>query len=225
MLIRVANMGDMENLRRLYSELEIDAVKYQPEHFVVGYRNDDFFNSIFESSNQDILVAEIDGTVVGFSHVMILRQKNITCLKPQTAVYIQDMDVLECERSKWIWTLLIDAAKEYGKKRGADFINCVAWRKQAETIAKFFDKGNLIGIEGRLQTGSYDDKDGNKRYTMDVALDNFEFVEGKNKSQGDASMPFSEPSPYDYQDNSVSVENDPFAEYGDSVSIDDNFLD
>ncbi len=108
-------------------------------------------------------------------------------------------------------------------KREADFINVVAWRKQAETIAKFFDKGNLIGIEGRLQTGSYDDKDGNKRYTMDVALDNFEFVEGKNKG-GDTSS-FSEPSPYDYQDNSVSVENDPFAEYGDSVSIDDSFLD
>ncbi len=110
-------------------------------------------------------------------------------------------------------------------KREADFINVVAWRKQAETIAKFFDKGNLIGIEGRLQTGSYDDRDGNKRYTMDVALDNFEFVEGKNKSQSDSSSSFSEPSPYDYQDNSISVENDPFAEYGDSVSIDDNFLD
>ena len=110
-------------------------------------------------------------------------------------------------------------------KREADFINVVAWRKQAETISKFFFFFYLIGIEGRLQTGSYDDKDGNKRYTMDVALDNFEFVEGKNKSQSDSSMPFSEPSPYDYQDNSVSVENDPFAEYGDSVSIDDNFLD
>jgi len=109
-------------------------------------------------------------------------------------------------------------------KREADFINVVAWRKQAETISKFFDKGNLIAIEGRLQTGSYDDKDGNKRYTMDVALDNFEFVEGKNKSQADMSDSSSEPSPYDYQD-SVSVENDPFAEYGDSVSIDDDFLD
>ena len=62
-------------------------------------------------------------------------------------------------------------------KREADFINVVAWRKQAETIAKFFDKGNLIGIEGRLQTGSYDDQNGNKRYTTDVQLDNFEFVE------------------------------------------------
>ncbi len=110
-------------------------------------------------------------------------------------------------------------------KREADFINVVAWRKQAETIAKFFDKGNLIAVEGRLQTGSYDDRDGNKRYTTDVALDNFEFVEGKNsRSQGD---PFesNQPSPYDYQSNSISVENDPFAEYGDSVSIDDNFLD
>ncbi len=109
-------------------------------------------------------------------------------------------------------------------KREADFINVVAWRKQAETISKYFDKGNLIAIEGRLQTGSYDDRDGNKRYTMDVALDNFEFVEGKNsKSQADNDS-YNDPSPYDYQD-SVSVENDPFAEYGDSVSIDDNFLD
>ncbi len=111
-------------------------------------------------------------------------------------------------------------------KREADFINVVAWRKQAETIAKYFDKGNLIAIEGRLQTGSYDDKDGNKRYTTDVALDNFEFVESKSsreKSAG-ADVNYDEPSPYDYQD-SVNVENDPFAEYGDSVSIDDNFLD
>lgn len=108
-------------------------------------------------------------------------------------------------------------------KREADFINIVAWRKQAETISKYFDKGNLIAIEGRLQTGSYDDRDGNKRYTMDVALDNFEFVEGKNRTQSDSGS-VNEPSPYDYQD-SVSVENDPFAEYGDSVSIDDNFLD
>jgi len=122
MIIRVANTNDIEQLRHLYAELENDAVKYQPQHFVVGFRSDDFFQAIFESSNQDILVAEIDETVVGFSHVMILKQKNIACLKPQTAVYIQDMDVLECERSKGIGTLLIDASKEYGKKRGADFI-------------------------------------------------------------------------------------------------------
>lgn len=120
-------------------------------------------------------------------------------------------------------------------ERQADFINVVAWRKQAETIARYFDKGNLIGIEGRLQTGSYDDKEGNKRYTVDVALDNFEFLESKNKSQSnDVASNTYEPTPYDFQDNNssnasvesqVNLENDPFQEFGDSVSIDDNFLD
>ena len=113
-------------------------------------------------------------------------------------------------------------------KRDADFINVVAWRKQAETISKYFDKGNLIALEGRLQTGSYDDKDGNKRYTVDVALENFEFVESKNARAASSDSSSYEPTPYDYQDNSgagVNVENDPFAEFGDSVSIDDNFLE
>ena len=106
-------------------------------------------------------------------------------------------------------------------EREADFIGCIAWRKQAETIAKFFDKGNLIAIEGRIQVGSYDDKDGNKRYTTDVLLENFEFVEGRKDSVSSVDTS----SPYDYQDSGVSVEDDPFAEYGDSVSIDDSFLD
>ncbi len=112
-------------------------------------------------------------------------------------------------------------------KRDADFINVVAWRKQAETISKYFDKGNLIAIEGRLQTGNYDDKDGNKRYTMDVALDNFEFVESKSARAMQDNSNY-EPTPYDYQEQNsqeVNIENDPFAEFGDSVSIDDNFLE
>ena len=101
--------------------------------------------------------------------------------------------------------------------------------KNVEVIKKYIsgDKGNLIALEGRLQTGSYDDKDGNKRYTVDVALDNFEFVESKNARAAGDSVSF-EPTPYDYQDNGgsgVNVENDPFAEFGDSVSIDDNFLE
>ena len=122
--------------------------------------------------------------------------------------------------------------------READFINVVCWRNQAETIAKYFDKGNLISLEGRIQTGSYDDKDGNKRYTTDVALENLELVESKNaRAQSSSNYDYipEEPTPYDYQNNnnnsnnnqqnSVDVANDPFAEFGDSVTIDDNFLD
>ena len=104
--------------------------------------------------------------------------------------------------------------------RDADFINILAWRKQAELICNYFDKGSQIGLEGRIQTGSYDDKDGNKRYTTEVVVDQIHFID--SKSNGSAASV----TPYDYQDdNTVDVSNDPFADFGDSVSIDDNFLD
>ncbi len=66
------------------------------------------------------------------------------------------------------------------KKDEADFINCVAFGKKAETIEKFFEKGSPINIEGRLQTGSYE-KDGVKHFTTDVIVDNFEFVASSKK--------------------------------------------
>lgn len=109
--------------------------------------------------------------------------------------------------------------------READFINIIAWRKQAEVICNYFDKGNQIAIEGRIQTGSYDDKDGNKRYTTDVVLDQFHFIESRAQRENGVSN--NNVTPYDYQDaqTSVDIDNDPFADFGDSVSIDDNFLD
>ena len=109
-------------------------------------------------------------------------------------------------------------------QREADFINVVVWRKQAENVCNFLDKGSLVSVEGRIQTGSYDDKDGNKRYTMEVVADSVQFLESKNQSQNRSQ---SNPSPYDYQSptNDVAVADDPFADFGDSVSIDDNFLD
>lgn len=67
------------------------------------------------------------------------------------------------------------------KKGESDFINCIAFGKTAETIAQYFFKGSKIAIEGHIQTGSYDAKDGTKRYTTDVIVDRFEFV-GSNKN-------------------------------------------
>lgn len=87
-------------------------------------------------------------------------------------------------------------------KREADFINVVAWKKQAETLCKYFDKGSQIAIEGRLQSGNYEDKDGNKRSALDVVLENFEFVDTKKKEE---------------TIEEVKVEEDPFAEFGESI--------
>lgn len=62
----------------------------------------------------------------------------------------------------------------------ADFINCVAFGKTAEFIEKYFSKGSPIGISGRIQTGSYTNRDGNKVYTTDVIVEETEFVGKKS---------------------------------------------
>lgn len=72
--------------------------------------------------------------------------------------------------------------------READFISCVAWRQTADFIAKYFRKGNRIGLEGAIQTRTYD-KDGVTHYVTEVLVDNVEFVEsngGGNNTQNQA---------------------------------------
>ena len=68
-------------------------------------------------------------------------------------------------------------------ERQADFINCVAWRVQAENMAKFLQKGALIGVEGRIETGSYQSQDGSTRYNTDVVCDSVQFLESKKSGQ------------------------------------------
>lgn len=74
----------------------------------------------------------------------------------------------------------------------ADFINCVAFGKSAEFVEKYFNKGMAIGITGRIQTGSYTNKDGVKVYTTDVVVEEVEFVESKNNSNNIVNKPTSE---------------------------------
>ena len=59
----------------------------------------------------------------------------------------------------------------------ADFINCVVWGRLAETMAKYLNKGSLIGVEGRIQTRHYDDDHGTKKYVTEVVVDNFTLLE------------------------------------------------
>ncbi len=113
-------------------------------------------------------------------------------------------------------------------EREADFINIVVWRKQAENIVNYLDKGSQVSIEGRIQTGSFTDQNGQKRYTTDVVADNVQFLDSRRNTQNTQAAG---PTPYDYQDpkpaaqNDVNVDSDPFADFGDNVSIDDNFLE
>ena len=71
------------------------------------------------------------------------------------------------------------------KKDETDFINCIAFGKTAETIAQYLTKGRQLAVTGSIRTGSYDAKDGTKRYTTDIVVDSFEFIgsgQGNNQS-------------------------------------------
>lgn len=71
------------------------------------------------------------------------------------------------------------------KKDETDFINCIAFGKTGETIAQYITKGRQLAVTGSIRTGSYDAKDGTKRYTTDVVVDSFEFIgSSKNDNQG-----------------------------------------
>lgn len=69
-------------------------------------------------------------------------------------------------------------------EKDADFISCVAWRKTAENLANFMSKGSQIGIVGRIQTGSYDDKDGKRVYTTEVIANEISFLDAKQQGGG-----------------------------------------
>ena len=127
-------------------------------------------------------------------------------------------------------------------QREADFINVVVWDKQAENVGKYITKGRLIAVEGRIQTRNYDNNEGRKVYVTEVVATNIQFLESKNATQTGggnnfSSMPEppmqSEPTPYDFVDNSTSSnkttmniddEKDPFASFGEQVEISDNDL-
>lgn len=77
----------------------------------------------------------------------------------------------------------------------ADFINCVAFRRNGEFAEKFLKKGMQIAVTGSIQTGSYTDKDGNKRYTTDVVVDEQEFTESRRAFEERVGSEGSAPAP------------------------------
>lgn len=85
------------------------------------------------------------------------------------------------------YTLAVDRRfnRNNGDEQTADFINCVAFGRAGEFAEKYFRKGTKIAVTGRIQTGSYTNKDGVRVYTTDVVIEEQEFAESKNSSGGD----------------------------------------
>ena len=102
------------------------------------------------------------------------------------------------------FSLAVDRRFRKDGEQGADYINCVAFGKTAEFYEKFGRKGTKFVIEGRIQTGSYTNKDGQKVYTTDVVVENTEFGESKNNQQNNDNPP---PAPRD-NDSFMSIPDD-----------------
>jgi len=121
-------------------------------------------------------------------------------------------------------------------EREADFINCVVWRKQAENTANFLKKGSLAGVEGRIQTGSYEGQDGKRVYTTDVVCDSVQFLEPRGSSGGGQSgqsfgggqqnnpYPTYQQNQPTNQQNYTRVDDDPFGSSSGPIEVSDDDL-
>lgn len=102
----------------------------------------------------------------------------------------------------------------------SDFINCVAYKQTAEILNKYIGKGDLIGIEGRIQTRSYDDKNGKKVYVTEVIVENVEFLATKKKEYE------KDPKAGEVKIEPVKqkLSDDVFSDFGSSIEITDEDL-
>ena len=81
------------------------------------------------------------------------------------------------------FTLAVD--RRFSKDKQADFINCQAWQKTAEFISKYFQKGSMIAVVGSIQTRTWEDNEGKKRYITEVIVDEAYFTGSKSKTETD----------------------------------------
>ena len=110
-------------------------------------------------------------------------------------------------------------------ERQADFINCVAFRKQAENIAKYCVKGSQVAVEGRIQTGSYDAQDGTKKYTTDIICDNVTFLGSKGDNANRDNYNTNVNTNYVSNDLPTSdITEDPYKNFGEEIALSDDDL-
>lgn len=101
-----------------------------------------------------------------------------------------------------VCTFTVAVNRRVNGENQADYINIVAWQKLADVCATYLRKGSKAAIEGRLQTRSYDDKEGKRRYVTEVVAENVQFLGGKPKDEQEQRK-----------------FNDPFANAGDTINI------
>lgn len=153
--IRRAEKEDFEILEDLYRELEEDGVFYQPQHFVLSPKGarSKYMEDILKSDTQALFVAKDDGKVIGFAHVVLIKSKPFSCLKPETAMYLQDLVVTEQYRNRGIGSMFMEEVKKYGRENGADFFRTQVFPGNTDGLRFYKRNGfteTMITIESEL---------------------------------------------------------------------------
>lgn len=125
----------------------------------------------------------------------------------------KDVDLRYTQNGKAVGNFVLAVNRPFKNKQtndfDADFINCVAWGKQAENLAQYMKKGSQVGVDGRIQTRTYDDKDGKTVYVTEVVADNIQFLESRKNND---------------QNSKQQQENNPFESSAEPIDIDDSDL-
>jgi single-strand DNA-binding protein len=124
-------------------------------------------------------------------------------------------------------------SNQQGEKE-ADFISCVIWRKPAENVANYLKKGSLAGVEGRIQTRSYDNQEGKRVYVTEVLADSVQFLEPRGSNSAQSGTSFGGGAPQQQNPGSQfggsgfegpkRQEQSPFFDHGKPIDISDDDL-
>ncbi len=95
----------------------------------------------------------------------------------------KDPELKKTNTGKSVVSFTIAVNRRFGEQDQADFINCVAWNQQADFLANYIPKGSLLGVEGRIQSRSYEDNTGKRVYVTEVVVENVQALESRAQRQ------------------------------------------
>ena len=141
---------------------------------------------------------------------------------------VKDPELRKTESGKNVANVTLAVPRSYKNPNGeydTDYINCVLWKGVAESTASYCQKGDLVGVRGRIQTRNYEDKDGKRVYVTEVVADRVQFLDSRNAGNAVVSESH-DVSPLDFQNNSpmaeTNISDDVFADFGSSIEISDD---
>lgn len=139
---------------------------------------------------------------------------NKVCL---TGRLTKDIELRYTQSNIEVTQFTLAVTRKYKNQNGeydSDFINCIAYRNTAKLLNDYVKKGDLLGIEGHIQTRNYEDKDGKRIYVTEIIVENIDFLQSNNSSKSDSKKVEEKPK--------NNLNDDVFAEFGNQIEITDD---